>query len=116
MVALKMRTYETLFEEEFSFKRTKLTFMRWIIKKWKGTAYQVKLDNRDLKFILNSVLRLLAIPVGEHYRLVDKRGVVITIGEVKEEEDNVVLFDLMEDLAEIVYKCEHTHREFLFEG
>lgn len=115
MTTLKMRTYVTLFEEEFSFKRTKLTFMQWIIKKWKGTDSQVKLDNRDLEFILNNVLRLLAIPVGEHYRLVDKRGVLTTIDAVKEEEDNIVLFELMEDLAEIVYKYEHTYREFLFE-
>lgn len=36
MATLKMRTYVTLFEEEFSFKRTKLTFMQWIIKNHKG--------------------------------------------------------------------------------
>lgn len=115
MTTLKMRTYVTLFEEEFSFKRTKLTFMQWIIKKWKGTDYQVRLNNRDLEFILNNVLRLLAIPVGEHYRLVNQRGTLKTIDAVKEEEDNTTLYELMEDLAEIVYKYEHTHREFLFE-
>lgn len=115
MATLKMRTYITLFEEEYSFKRTKLTFMQWIITKWKGTAYQVKLDNRDLEIILNRVLKLLAIPVGEHYRLIDNRGTEKTIEAVKEEEDNIVLFELMEDLAKIVYKYEHTYREFLFE-
>lgn len=116
MATLKMRTYKTLLEEESSFKRTKLTFVGWIIKKWKGTDYQVKLSNRDLEFILHHVLRLLAIPVGEHYRLVDNRGVLRTIDGVKEEDDNPLLYELMEDLAEIVYKYEHTPKEFLFEG
>lgn len=114
MSKLQVQVYKTIFEEDFSFKRTKSKFLKWIIQaRWKQDDY-ARLSANDLRFILNSVLQMLAVPVGENYLVMDSRRILKKRGK-KEEGDNVILFDLVEDLQSIITKYDSKGKIFLFE-
>ena len=114
MSKLQVSVYKTLFEEEFSFKRTKSTFLKWIIRaRWKRDDY-VRISANDLRFVLNGVLHMIPVPVGENYLVVNSRGTLEKRGK-KEEGDNVILLDLVEDLQSIITKYDSRGKIFLFE-
>ena len=114
MSKLEVMVYKTLFDEEFTFKRTKSTFLKWIIKaRWKQEDY-VRLSTNDLRFVLNSVLYMLPIPVGENYLVTNSRSILEKRSK-KEEGDNAILLDLVEDLQSIITKYDSGDKIFLFE-
>ena len=114
MSKLQVSVYKTIFEEDFTFKRTKSTFLDWIIRaRWKQEDY-VYLSTQDLRFILNGVLHMIPVPVGENYLVTDHRGTLQKSGK-KEEGDNVILLDLVEDLQSIITKYDSRGKIFVFE-
>ena len=114
MSKLQVQVLKTIFEEEFSFKRTKSTFLEWIIRaRWERDDY-IRLSANDLRIILNDVLHMIPIPVGENYLVTDKRGILKKRCK-KEEGDNVILLDLVEDLQSIITKYDSKGKQFLFE-
>lgn len=114
MSKLQVSVYKTIFEEDFTFKRTKSTFLDWIIRaRWQCRDY-VHLSTQDLRFILNGVLHMIPVPVGENYLVTDHRDILQKRGK-KEEGDNVILLDLVEDLQSIITKYDSRGKIFLFE-
>lgn len=103
MTKLAVKVYKTIWEEEDKpFRRTKSDFLRWILEKQGKPGYSERLSRIDLEIILNEVLRMLATPVGQNYRVANKRKVIQELSVIKEENDNTLLFELMEDLVEIL--------------
>lgn len=115
MSKLQVQVYKTIFEEESSLiKRTKSTFLKWIIRaRWEREDY-VRLSAQDLRFVLNGVLHMIPVPVGGNYLVTDRRGILKKRGK-KEEGDNVILLDLVEDLQSIITKYDSKGKQFLFE-